>query len=136
MRRYELLKQLSNYMMEFGLLSESPRMAEESKQPDQAQFAYPAATAADTVKVKKRDQQAATDWQDGEPEKSPLGKPQTIPVDAQGPPVVAPHAQVYGSRQAVPTQEYVAGQNFPDRKSTRLNSSHVEISYAVFCLKK
>src|SRR5204863_1913441 len=23
-----------------------------------------------------------------------------------------------------------------DRKSTRLNSSHVEISYAVFCLKK
>src|SRR3989442_10203052 len=25
---------------------------------------------------------------------------------------------------------------FPDRKSTRLNSSHVRISYAVFCLKK
>src|SRR5690349_22905509 len=25
---------------------------------------------------------------------------------------------------------------YPDRKSTRLNSSHVEISYAVFCLKK
>src|SRR5690606_41725131 len=24
----------------------------------------------------------------------------------------------------------------PDRKSTRLNSSHVKISYAVFCLKK
>src|SRR5690349_22825756 len=32
-----------------------------------------------------------------------------------------------------------AGGNGPwvrDRKSTRLNSSHVEISYAVFCLKK
>src|SRR5438874_7714743 len=29
-------------------------------------------------------------------------------------------------------REIVAG----DRKSTRLNSSHVEISYAVFCLKK
>src|SRR5438067_5488469 len=29
------------------------------------------------------------------------------------------------------------GQNFTlDRKSTRLNSSHVSISYAVFCLKK
>src|SRR5690349_23349290 len=28
----------------------------------------------------------------------------------------------------------VVGQE--DRKSTRLNSSHVEISYAVFCLKK
>src|SRR3712207_7527618 len=26
--------------------------------------------------------------------------------------------------------------NNPDRKSTRLNSSHVNISYAVFCLKK
>src|SRR5437870_8430279 len=28
------------------------------------------------------------------------------------------------------------GQAGPDRKSTRLNSSHVAISYAVFCLKK
>src|SRR5436305_5235821 len=27
-------------------------------------------------------------------------------------------------------------QSAPDRKSTRLNSSHVRISYAVFCLKK
>src|SRR5690554_7777009 len=27
-------------------------------------------------------------------------------------------------------------QFFGDRKSTRLNSSHVRISYAVFCLKK
>src|SRR5690606_41598536 len=26
--------------------------------------------------------------------------------------------------------------NIGDRKSTRLNSSHVKISYAVFCLKK
>src|SRR5690349_23502432 len=29
-----------------------------------------------------------------------------------------------------------AGVHRSDRKSTRLNSSHVEISYAVFCLKK
>src|SRR5699024_12743057 len=28
------------------------------------------------------------------------------------------------------------GQSLLDRKSTRLNSSHVSISYAVFCLKK
>src|SRR5690606_41671297 len=28
------------------------------------------------------------------------------------------------------------GAAFLDRKSTRLNSSHVKISYAVFCLKK
>src|SRR5690606_41503470 len=27
-------------------------------------------------------------------------------------------------------------EQFTDRKSTRLNSSHVKISYAVFCLKK
>src|SRR3989442_10688511 len=33
--------------------------------------------------------------------------------------------------------EYLlAGVRVPDRKSTRLNSSHVRISYAVFCLKK
>src|SRR2546430_3203083 len=28
------------------------------------------------------------------------------------------------------------GKTFGDRKSTRLNSSHSQISYAVFCLKK
>src|SRR3712207_7842139 len=28
------------------------------------------------------------------------------------------------------------GEGRPDRKSTRLNSSHANISYAVFCLKK
>jgi len=27
-------------------------------------------------------------------------------------------------------------EDLPDRKSTRLNSSHITISYAVFCLKK
>src|SRR3712207_7720187 len=30
----------------------------------------------------------------------------------------------------------VAGAGLADRKSTRLNSSHANISYAVFCLKK
>src|SRR5690349_23464556 len=34
------------------------------------------------------------------------------------------------------TELEVNGINFRDRKSTRLNSSHVESSYAVFCLKK
>src|SRR5690625_6939416 len=33
-------------------------------------------------------------------------------------------------------QKGESSQNQPDRKSTRLNSSHVAISYAVFCLKK
>src|SRR5437867_8807092 len=31
---------------------------------------------------------------------------------------------------------YFAARDLPDRKSTRLNSSHRTISYAVFCLKK
>src|SRR3712207_6996103 len=30
----------------------------------------------------------------------------------------------------------VLAEEAPDRKSTRLNSSHANISYAVFCLKK
>src|SRR5699024_11262877 len=30
----------------------------------------------------------------------------------------------------------IANETLKDRKSTRLNSSHVSISYAVFCLKK
>src|SRR5690606_41738966 len=35
-----------------------------------------------------------------------------------------------GINKFINTEEYL------DRKSTRLNSSHVKISYAVFCLKK
>src|SRR5204863_4693818 len=34
------------------------------------------------------------------------------------------------------TDRYTMCEKRKDRKSTRLNSSHVEISYAVFCLKK
>src|SRR5436309_8598658 len=34
------------------------------------------------------------------------------------------------------TSQIAAFTNKRDRKSTRLNSSHVKISYAVFCLKK
>src|SRR5438067_4923607 len=33
-------------------------------------------------------------------------------------------------------EEYLPAGTKLDRKSTRLNSSHVSISYAVFCLKK
>src|SRR3712207_8020204 len=33
-------------------------------------------------------------------------------------------------------EDVVRTQGTPDRKSTRLNSSHANISYAVFCLKK
>src|SRR3712207_8301329 len=40
-----------------------------------------------------------------------------------------------GRRQPGP-QRLPAGRLGGDRKSTRLNSSHANISYAVFCLKK
>src|SRR5690606_41586394 len=35
-----------------------------------------------------------------------------------------------------PGRGHLPGRHETDRKSTRLNSSHVKISYAVFCLKK
>src|SRR5690349_24010288 len=44
---------------------------------------------------------------------------------------VAPSASVASRRLREPSTSSAR-----DRKSTRLNSSHVEISYAVFCLKK
>src|SRR2546430_11310060 len=37
--------------------------------------------------------------------------------------------EVFGAEPPIPTP-------YKDRKSTRLNSSHSQISYAVFCLKK
>src|SRR5690625_6007473 len=48
---------------------------------------------------------------------------------------------VYGNKESIPLfSSVLEGETFivskKDRKSTRLNSSHVAISYAVFCLKK
>src|SRR5438874_7883814 len=57
-------------------------------------------------------------------------------------------AQLFTAMQGLSTVYYNRGEldrgielaeqalRIADRKSTRLNSSHVEISYAVFCLKK
>src|SRR2546427_9347949 len=49
-------------------------------------------------------------------------------------------AQAHAARGLVPARLYGHGAGglaaFLDRKSTRLNSSHSQISYAVFCLKK
>src|SRR2546430_5893026 len=39
-------------------------------------------------------------------------------------------------KEEVKIHEQTAGIDQEDRKSTRLNSSHSQISYAVFCLKK
>src|SRR2546430_6117029 len=44
--------------------------------------------------------------------------------------LVADHAAL------VPLEQRLVEGLHPDRKSTRLNSSHSQISYAVFCLKK
>src|SRR3712207_7008701 len=39
-------------------------------------------------------------------------------------------------REAPPDPGRITARRLKDRKSTRLNSSHANISYAVFCLKK
>src|SRR5690606_41205242 len=58
-------------------------------------------------------------------------------------PVLQPAADVHGRaehRAALPARRHPPRhrvvRHARDRKSTRLNSSHVKISYAVFCLKK
>src|SRR2546422_4004458 len=53
-------------------------------------------------------------------------------------PIIAPQDVPFVER-AIPDAQAIALQSgwpTPDRKSTRLNSSHGYISYAVFCLKK
>src|SRR5438067_10447390 len=48
-----------------------------------------------------------------------------------------PYAEAWDTERAAGEIRRGSGQLFdPDRKSTRLNSSHVSTSYAVFCLKK
>src|SRR5688572_31691597 len=49
-------------------------------------------------------------------------------------PRTRPRREQKGSRALGPPTKLICG--FTDRKSTRLNSSHSQISYAVFCLKK
>src|SRR3712207_7328360 len=61
-----------------------------------------------------------------------LGDPRTHHVDADdapGPPVAADLGDDLGETVGL-------AKDLGDRKSTRLNSSHANISYAVFCLKK
>src|SRR2546427_6349350 len=58
----------------------------------------------------------------------------------QGPgPLALPvggYSKAAGAVQAIATDPLDPDRAFVDRKSTRLNSSHSQISYAVFCLKK
>src|SRR3989442_11019496 len=54
-------------------------------------------------------------------------------------PVPAPSTQSFTLTASVPTGTLAVSVKLcvlGDRKSTRLNSSHVRLSYAVFCLKK
>src|SRR3712207_7072894 len=57
---------------------------------------------------------------------------------AQDPLLVSPHARDRAAAQSGPQDRHRgrASAAARDRKSTRLNSSHANISYAVFCLKK
>src|SRR3712207_7577840 len=49
----------------------------------------------------------------------------------------APHGDSHEFRRALAVARDLLGQAYrQDRKSTRLNSSHANMSYAVFCLKK
>src|SRR5690606_39815067 len=67
-----------------------------------------------------------------------IGDDVAEPVDPHDLPFPAP--QVEGERHLDLRRASQVGQGRAgfklDRKSTRLNSSHVKISYAVFCLKK
>src|SRR5690625_7057588 len=51
-------------------------------------------------------------------------------------PLLANSAEVKTKSESPPHSGTEQPLNRKDRKSTRLNSSHVAISYAVFCLKK
>src|SRR5688500_19726517 len=50
--------------------------------------------------------------------------------------VVSPNNQFVYVASEVSGDVHAFSRNTSDRKSTRLNSSHLVISYAVFCLKK
>src|SRR5690554_7781210 len=58
-------------------------------------------------------------------------------INRQGQPVLLPSPLGLKLNTGDFTRELnITAAGKPDRKSTRLNSSHVRISYAVFCLKK
>src|SRR3712207_7960719 len=63
------------------------------------------------------------------PDTAAHGEGRDAEPGAPGPPGRGPHASGQVQRRE-------GGGDGEDRKSTRLNSSHANISYAVFCLKK
>src|SRR5690625_6157486 len=65
------------------------------------------------------------------PQDESRSAPPSAPHDVQ-----VPQLPQDETRRDAPGLEAPGGFEGEDRKSTRLNSSHVAISYAVFCLKK
>src|SRR5690349_22683151 len=63
----------------------------------------------------------------------PIFSPVKVPVE---PPVITATRSPAARTVRPSNAGALAPSARTDRKSTRLNSSHVEISYAVFCLKK
>src|SRR3712207_7302300 len=63
------------------------------------------------------------------------GEPQSAEHPARPGDEHGAHAELLGQRAGVHPARPAEGQQ-GDRKNTRLNSSHANISYAVFCLKK
>src|SRR5438067_5898521 len=61
--------------------------------------------------------------------------PEVVAARARRVPVVR-RAEMLAELMRLKWSIAIAGTHGKDRKSTRLNSSHVSISYAVFCLKK
>src|SRR3712207_6861769 len=67
-----------------------------------------------------------------------IGPVAVLPSDSQGPLLPGASEVSEATQQAVDQEvrRIVDEAHAEDRKSTRLNSSHANISYAVFCLKK
>src|SRR5690606_39619814 len=82
------------------------------RSPAQAQL--PIAIVVNQLRARMRDQAA-------------------LAVDDHGPPRASDRER---SKKAADALQRDVRADRRDRKSTRLNSSHVKISYAVFCLKK
>src|SRR2546430_8794089 len=76
-------------------------------------------------------------WYDGDAEEAAQFYAKTFPDSSVGAVHRAPGDFPSGKQGDVLMVEFtVMGIPCLDRKSTRLNSSHSQISYAVFCLKK
>src|SRR5205807_7293074 len=86
-------------------------------------------------------------WPPAPPTPHPLSLHDALPIchlpcPGQCNPAVVVHHSLddgergYGRRVVVVGDDASLGLREGDRKSTRLNSSHLVISYAVFCLKK